>query len=134
MITKEDEARLENWARANRECFKVTRGATAVFCDNLKYWYGLPEDFQGRSSVPVHRVDIQDANKIDEAFKSTDLPLIYKQVLRMFFVSRVAPAIIERRLNFGYKTFWKHKERAIETIIKIANDIEKRGIITDENL
>ena len=125
MITKEDEARLENWARANRECFKVTRGATAVFCDSLKYLYGLPEDFVGGSSS-IRTIDIQDANKIDEAYRSESLPMIHKQILRMYFISRVIPAIIEKRLSLGYKTFWRHKERAIEAILKIVNDNEQK--------
>lgn len=124
MITKEDEKRLENWARANRECFKVTKGATAVFCDSLKYQYGLPEDFQGGASR-IRTIDIQDANRIDEAYRSESLQLIHKQILRMYFISRVIPAIIEKRLSLGYKTFWKHKERAIESIMKIVNDNEK---------
>ena len=124
MITKEDEQRLENWARANRECFKVTKGATAVFCDSLKYQYGLPENFQGGASR-IRTFDIQDANRIDEAYRSESLPMIHKQILRMYFISRVIPTIIEKRLSLGYKTFWRHKERAIESIMKIVNDNEK---------
>lgn len=130
MITKEDEARLENWARANRaraslERFKVTKGGTAIFCDSLKYKYGLPEDFVGGSSS-IRTIDIEDANKIDEAYRSESLPMFHKQILRMYFISRVIPAIIEKRLSLGYKTFWRHKEKAIEAILKIANDNEKK--------
>ena len=39
MITKEQERRLRNWARANRECPRAKKGATLVFCESLRYWY-----------------------------------------------------------------------------------------------
>lgn len=39
MITKEQEQRLRDWARANRECPRVKKGATLVFCESLRYWY-----------------------------------------------------------------------------------------------
>ena len=39
MITKEQERRLRNWARANRECPRAKKGATLVFCESLRHWY-----------------------------------------------------------------------------------------------
>lgn len=54
MITKEQEQRLRNWARANRECPRAKKGATLVFCESLRYYYDRQpeEDDNPQSNDP----------------------------------------------------------------------------------
>lgn len=132
MADRYTEARLENWARANRECHHATKGATQVFCESLRYLYGMPETEDGQPVVEpkttgCRTTDLDDANRIDEAYRSPLLPMIYKNLLRMYYVNRVHPRSIEKRLSLVRKTFYQCKERAITSLMSIVIDNEERG-------
>lgn len=126
MADKYTEARLENWARANRESYRYTKSATAVFCDSLRYYYGMPKDSE--EAVPampeIKTIDLNDANKLDKAYQSNLLPKVFKSLLRMFYINRIHPRSIEKRLSLGDRSFYRCKERAIKALmaIVITND------------
>lgn len=127
MSDKYTEQRLENWARANRECFRVQKGATQVFCENLRYYYGMPEDEEGqivRTFARIRTIDLEDANAIDRAYRSPALLMLHKRLLRMYYISHLSPKTIEKRLSLAERTFLKCKERAIHELmaIVIANE------------
>ena len=54
MITKEQEQRLRNWARANRECPRAKKGATLVFCESLRYWFDHEAERERNSRQDNH--------------------------------------------------------------------------------
>ena len=108
MIDKYTEARLENWARANREnLHQASKCPTQVFCESLRYLYGMPEEEEGqacKTPQDVKVVDLKDAEKLNQAYRSELLPNVYKSLLRMYYVNRVNPRSIERRLCLAHKT------------------------------
>lgn len=130
MIDKYTEARLENWARANRENFhQASKCPTQVFCENLRYLYGMPEEEEGQTHTTSHSIttiDLKDAEKLDMAYRSELLPNVYKSLLRMYYVNRVNPRSIERRLCLAHKTFSLCQEKAVRALMAIVSENEER--------
>ena len=86
MITKEQEQRLRNWARANRECPRAKKGATLVFCESLRYYYDRqPEEDEQppiKRSIPAAKgIDLADADLLDEAYRDRQLTNVYRNLL-----------------------------------------------------
>lgn len=129
MADKYTEQRLTNWARANRECFRVQKGATQAFCESLRYLYGMPEEEDGhiaRACTRIRSIDIDDANRIDQAYRSQDLRMIHKRLLRMYYISNLPPKAIEKRLSLADRTFSRCKEEAIYKLMSIVSANEER--------
>ena len=107
MITKEQERRLRNWARANRECPRAKKGATLVFCESLRYWYDHEAE-EGDDEPPTRPpqaerrgIDVDDANLIDRAYRDREMRNVSRAVLRMFYCEKRHPRDIERELSLG---------------------------------
>lgn len=131
MITKEQEQRLRNWARANRECPRAKKGATLVFCESLRYWFDHEaeegEEQPARQSQPeVQKIDVADANLLDTAYRDKQMLTVNRALLRMFYCERRHPRDIERSLSFGEKTFKKHKERAVFQLYEIVEQLTEK--------
>nr|DAM18902.1 MAG TPA: antitermination protein Q [Caudoviricetes sp.] len=133
MITKEQEQRLRNWARANRECPRVKKGATLVFCESLRYWYDHEAE-EGDDEPPTRPpqaerrgIDVDDANLIDRAYRDREMRNISRAVLRMFYCEKRHPRDIERELSLGEKTLNMHRERAVNQIFRIVESLEKEA-------
>lgn len=130
MIDKYTEARLENWARANREnLHQASKCPTQVFCESLRYLYGMPEEEEGqacKTPQDVKVVDLKDAEKLNQAYRSELLPNVYKSLLRMYYVKRVNPRSIERRLCLAHKTFSLCQEKAVRALMAIVSENEER--------
>lgn len=131
MITKEQERRLRNWARANRECPRAKKGATLVFCESLRYWYDYEAE-EGeeapvkRSQPEIRKIDVNDANLLDAAYRDERMLTVNRALLRMFYCERRHPRDIERALSFGEKTFKRHKERAATQLFDIAEQLAEK--------
>ena len=130
MITKEQEQRLRNWARANRECPRAKKGATQVFCESLRYYYDRePEEGE---QLPVMRpmpeakgIDLADADLLDEAYRDERMTSVNRDVLRLHYCCFVSPNTIEHKLSLGHKTFQRHKERAVSQLFSIVETLSK---------
>ena len=131
MITKEQERRLRNWARANRECPKVKKGATQVFCESLRYWFDHEaeegENQPVRQALPeVQKIDVDDANLLDAAYRDERMLTVNRALLRMFYCERRHPRDIERTLSLMEKTFKRHKERAVFQLYEIVEQLTEK--------
>lgn len=130
MITKEQEQRLRNWVRANRECPKAKKGATQVFCESLRYYYDRqPEDDE---QLPVMRpmpeakgIDLADADLLDAAYRDKRLTNVCRNLLRLYYYCFTSPSVIEQKLSLGQKTFLMHKERAVAKFFEIVDSLEE---------
>lgn len=130
MITKEQEQRLRNWARANRECPRAKKGATQVFCESLRYYYDRqPEDDE---QLPVMRpmpeakgIDLADADLLDAAYRDKRLTNVCRNLLRLYYYCFTSPSVIEQKLSLGQKTFLMHKERAVAKFFEIVDSLEE---------
>ena len=133
MITKEQEQRLRNWARANRECARAKKGATQVFCESLRYSYDRePEEGE---QLPVMRplpatrgIDTADADLLDAAYRDERMTSINRDLLRLYYCCFTSPSVIELKLSLGQKTFLMHKERAAAKLFEIVETIEKKVV------
>lgn len=131
MITKEQERRLRNWARANRECPRAKKGATQVFCESLRYYYDRqPEEGE---QLPVTRplpatkgIDLADADLLDEAYRNERMTSVNRNLLRLYYCCFTSPSIIEQKLSLGHKTFLMHKERAVVQLFQVVEMLEGR--------
>lgn len=131
MITKEQEQRLRNWARANRECPRAKKGATQVFCESLRYYYDRePEEGE---QLPVMRplpeakgIDLVDADLLDEAYRDKRMTSVNRDLLRLYYCCFTSPSVIEQKLSLGQKTFLMHKERAVAKLFEIADSLEEK--------
>ena len=131
MSTKEQERRLRNWARANKECPRAKKGATLVFCESLRYYFD--KELEEGEQLPVsqtrpagHGIDIEDANLLDMAYRDERMTMVGRNILRQFYCSHTAPRIIEHKLCLGHKTFYLHKDRAIHQLFEIVELLEKK--------
>ena len=130
MITKEQEQRLRNWARANRECPRAKKSATQVFCESLRYYYDRqPEDDE---QLPVMRpmpeakgIDLADADLLDAAYRDKRLTNVCRNLLRLYYYCFTSPSVIEQKLSLGQKTFLMHKERAVAKFFEIVDSLEE---------
>lgn len=130
MITKEQERRLRNWVRANRECPRAKKGATQVFCESLRYYYDRqPEDDE---QLPVMRpmpeakgIDLADADLLDAAYRDKRLTNVCRNLLRLYYYCFTSPSVIEQKLSLGRKTFLMHKERAVAKFFEIVDSLEE---------
>lgn len=130
MITKEQERRLRNWVRANRECPRAKKGATQVFCESLRYYYDRqPEDDE---QLPVMRpmpeakgIDLADADLLDAAYRDKRLTNVCRNLLRLYYYCFTSPSVIEQKLSLGQKTFLMHKERAVAKFFEIVDSLEE---------
>lgn len=130
MITKEQEQRLRNWARANRECPRAKKGATQVFCESLRYYYDRqPEEDEQppiKRSIPAAKgIDVADADLLDEAYRDRQLTNVYRNLLRLYYYCFTSPSVIEQKLSLGQKTFLMHKERAVAKFFEIVDSLEE---------
>lgn len=131
MITKEQEQRLRNWARANRECPRAKKGATQVFCESLRYYYDRePEEGE---QLPVMRplpatrgIDLADADLLDAAYRDERMTSVNRDLLRLYYCCFTSPSVIELKLSLGQKTFLMHKERAVAKLFEIADSLEEK--------
>ena len=130
MITKEQERRLRNWVRANRECPRAKKGATQVFCESLRYYYDRqPEDDE---QLPVMRpmpeakgIDLADADLLDAAYRDKRLTNVCRNLLRLYYYCFTSPSVIEQKLSLGQKTFLMHKERSVAKFFEIVDSLEE---------
>ena len=133
MITKEQEQRLRNWARANRECPRAKKGATQVFCESLRYYYDRePEEGE---QLPVMRplpatrgIDLADADLLDAAYRDERMTSVNRDLLRLYYCCFTSPSVIEQKLSLGQKTFMMHKERAAAKLFEIADTLEEKVV------
>lgn len=131
MITKEQEQRLRNWARANRECPRAKKGATQVFCESLRYWFDHEaeegENQPVRQAQPeIQKIDVDDANLLDAAYRDERMLTVNRALLRMFYCERRHPRDIERTLSLMEKTFKRHKERAVFQLYEIVEQLTEK--------
>lgn len=130
MITKEQERRLRNWVRANRECPRAKKSATLVFCESLRYYYDRqPEEDEQppiKRSIPAAKgIDLADVDLLDEAYRDRQLTNVYRNLLRLYYYCFTSPSVIEQKLSLGRKTFLMHKERAVAKFFEIVDSLEE---------
>lgn len=133
MITKEQERRLRNWARANRESPRAKKGATQVFCESLRYYYDRqPEEDEQlpvmRSMPETKGIDLADADLLDEAYRDERMTTVNRNLLRLYYCCFTSPSVIEQKLSLGQKTFMMHKERAAAKLFEIADTLEEKVV------
>lgn len=131
MVDRYFEARIENWARANRELPRAKKGATLVFCESLRYFYGLPEgglddDELSRPHASARRrINVEDANILDMAYRDRRITPLMRDAIRLFYVKRISPERAENIMHLQRKAFMPFLEKACLAFKKAVEDIEE---------
>ena len=127
MIDPYFEARLENWARASRSGVRPQKSPTLVIMEMLHLQNGDPEGEEGeggRREEKAPMPDENDAAVLDAAYRSCLIPSVAKTIVRLYYVNRLPPAVIEKRLFLGRRSFFIHLENSVRIFQRVVETSE----------
>lgn len=125
MLTESEKARIDNWIKAQREYPRAFKCATQIICEHLSK--GQPDKVQDLDTEETlifglrrtgETIDVKDAMRLDRAYQR--LPIVLKKLLRMYYIEKRTPRHIERVLEVAPRTFYKHHEKAVRTLLEIS--------------
>ena len=136
MIDPYFESRIENWARSNRQGYRPQKSPTLVIMEMLHLQNGDPEGDEGeggKKDRTLPKPDETDALIIDAAYRSCLMPTFAKNIIRLYYVSRLPPAVIEKRLFIGRRSFFIHLENAVKTFQRVVESSELKKIMLESS-
>lgn len=124
MLTESEKARIDNWIKAQREYPRAFKCATQIICEHLNQ--GQPDKTKVEEDETLvfglrrtgETIDVKDAMRLDRAYQR--LPIVLKRLLRMYYIEKRTPRHIERVLEIAPRTFYKHHEKAVRTLLEIS--------------
>ena len=136
MIDPYFESRIENWARSNRQGYRPQKSPTLVIMEMLHLQNGDPEGDEcegGKKDRTLPKPDETDARILDAAYRSCLMPTFAKNIIRLYYVSRLPPAVIEKRLFIGRRSFFIHLENAVKTFQRVVESSELKQIMLESS-
>lgn len=134
MVDRYFEARIENWARANRELPRAKKGATLVFCESLRYFYGLPEggldddELSRPHNSARRRINVEDANILDLAYRDRRLSSLMRRALQVYYIKRVSPRRAEDILHLQRGSFMNFLESSCLAFKSAVDSVENSNM------
>lgn len=140
MIDPYFESRIENWARSNRQGYRPQKSPTLVIMEMLHLQNGDPDEGdecneceRGKKDQTLPKPDETDALILDAAYRSCLMPTFAKNIIRLYYVSRLPPAVIEKRLFIGRRSFFTHLENAVKTFQRVVESSELKKIMLESS-